>query len=52
MEYRVSINRRYRNIRIYRIVKRYGGDTNVISRKMQSLVDKYLLKNKKTEYNG
>jgi hypothetical protein len=46
------INRKYRNIRIYRILKHYGGEANIVSRKIQSLVDKYLLKSNKMEYKG
>ena len=46
MKYYVSINKRVRNIRVYRIVKKVNENTNSISRFIAKLVDKYIAKRK------
>jgi hypothetical protein len=47
MEYNIQIKKRFKYLRIYKISKRINDNTNIVSRAMQSLVDKYILK--KTE---
>jgi len=46
MKYYVSINKRVRNIRVYRIVKKVNENTNIISKFIAKLVDKYIAKGK------
>jgi len=46
MKYYVSINKRVRNVRVYRIVKKVNENTNSISRFVSKLVDKYIAKRK------
>ena len=41
------IKKRFKYLRIYKILKRLNDNSNIVSRVMQSLVDKYILK--KTE---
>lgn len=40
MEYSVTINKKFRYVKVYRIIKKTKGEPNFISKKMQSLVDK------------
>jgi hypothetical protein len=46
MKYYASINKRVRNVRIYRIVKKVNENTNSISRFIAKLADKYIAKRK------
>lgn len=44
LEYKVEVKRKFRHMRIYRISKKMNDNTNAVSRMMQALVDKYILK--------
>ncbi|MGC8699444.1 MAG: hypothetical protein ACP5RK_00350 [Candidatus Micrarchaeia archaeon] len=44
MKYYVSINKRVRNIKAYRIIKKVNEKTNKISKLVANLVDKYIAK--------
>ncbi len=46
MVYYVHINKRVRNIRSYVILKKVKETSNVFSRFMQNVFDKYIFKNK------
>jgi hypothetical protein len=46
MKYYAKINKRVRNIKVYRVVKRVNDNTNSISKKFARLIDKYIVKNK------
>lgn len=46
MKYYVSINKKVRNIRVYRIIKRVNENTNNVSRFVAKLIDKYISKKK------
>ena len=46
MKYYASINKRVRNVRIYRIVKKINENTNSISRFIAKIMDKYIAKRK------
>jgi xanthine dehydrogenase iron-sulfur cluster and FAD-binding subunit A len=46
MKYYVSINKPFRNIKVYKIIKRVNENTNAISRAFAKLVDKYIVKKK------
>ncbi len=49
MKYNVMINRKYSNIRVYKIVKRVNESTNVLSKSFQNFIDKYIVKKKRVE---
>lgn len=42
--YKVAINNKFNNLRIYTIKKSVKGNTNAISRKVDALIRKYILK--------
>jgi len=44
--YSVNINKKFRNVRVYSIKKKIKGNTNAASRFVESLIQKYLLKEK------
>ncbi len=44
MKYYVSINKPFRNIKVYKITKRINENTNAISRAFAKFVDKYIAK--------
>ena len=44
--YFVNINRKITNVKVYTIKRSIKGETNKISRIVQSLIQKYLLKNR------
>ncbi len=46
MVYYVHINKKVRNVRSYILLKRTKESTNVFSRFMQNIFDKYIFKNK------
>ncbi|MCL5675435.1 MAG: hypothetical protein M1611_02375 [Candidatus Marsarchaeota archaeon] len=46
MEYKFVVNKQYKYMRIYNIVKKVSGNPNIISKAIQSLVDKYIVKKK------
>ena len=46
-KYLVSINERIRNVRVYVVKKRISGNANAISRFVESLIQKYVLKEKR-----
>ncbi|MGC8710349.1 MAG: hypothetical protein ACP5RF_01940 [Candidatus Micrarchaeia archaeon] len=46
MKYYAKINKRIRNIKVYRVVKRVNENTNVISKKFAKFIDKYIMKEK------
>ena len=46
MEYKFVVNRQYKYMRIYNIVKKVSGNPNIVSKIIQSLVDKYIVKKK------
>jgi hypothetical protein len=49
--YNVTIKKSLRNIRVYTIKKSVKGNTNKISQIVESLIQKYLLKEKPGELN-
>ncbi|MGB9732455.1 MAG: hypothetical protein ACP5P2_00090 [Candidatus Micrarchaeia archaeon] len=49
MKYYVSINKHVRNIKVYRILKRFNQNTNKISELFGKFVDKYIAKKKGLE---
>jgi hypothetical protein len=51
MKYYAKINKRVRNIKVYRVVKRVNDNTNSISKKFARLIDKYIVKNKEGLHN-
>ncbi len=44
--YQVNINKKVSNVKVYTIKRSVKGDTNQISRIVESLIQKYLLKEK------
>lgn len=46
MKYYVSLNKKYRYLKVYRIVKRVHENSNSISRAVAALVDRFVLKKK------
>ncbi len=46
MLYTVVVNKRFRYIRVYKIVKRIEGNENAISKALAAFVDKFFNKNK------
>lgn len=44
MEYKIRINKSYRYTKSYNILKKVGTDTNFLSKFMQKIADKYLMK--------
>ncbi|MCL5008576.1 MAG: hypothetical protein M1156_01645 [Candidatus Marsarchaeota archaeon] len=44
MKYEVAINKKFSYVRSYKILKTAKGNSNVVSRYVQKLLDKYLLK--------
>ncbi len=49
MKYYVTVNKKVQHIRSYNVLKRVRGDQNALSRAMQKLVERYLLKKKSSE---
>jgi hypothetical protein len=49
MKYYVTVNKRVQHIRSYNIIKKVSGNQNALSKAMQKLVDRYLLKKKGSE---
>ncbi len=44
MPYSVAINKKFRYIKAYTLVKKVNDQSNAISRTLQGLINKYLLK--------
>lgn len=49
MKYTAAINRRFRYVRVYNIVKRANRQGNAVSDLMEKFVNRYLLKRKSAE---
>lgn len=49
MEYKVEVNKRFRHVKIFRILKKPNENTNKFSKAMQSFVDKYIVRRQKIE---
>jgi hypothetical protein len=47
MKYTFAINRKFSYVKTYRVVKRPDEQTNAISKLVQKLIDKYVLKSEK-----
>ena len=47
MKYSVNINKKTSYIKVYTVKKRIKGDTNAVSKFVQSLIDKYITKGKR-----
>ncbi|MEM0086891.1 MAG: hypothetical protein QW774_03520 [Candidatus Micrarchaeaceae archaeon] len=46
MKYFVTINKRVTYVKVYNVIKRVNTNTNFLSNKLQSLIDKLAKKNK------
>ncbi len=44
MKYSIAVSRKFRYVRTYRILKRVNDRSNAISRVLQGLINRYLLK--------
>ncbi|MCL4375704.1 hypothetical protein M1394_02810 [Candidatus Marsarchaeota archaeon] len=49
MKYNVMVNKKYSNVRVYKIVKRVNESTNVASKALQNFIDKYIVRRKRVE---
>ncbi len=47
MKYTFAINRKFSYVKTYRVVKRPDEQTNAISKLVQKLIEKYVLKSEK-----
>jgi hypothetical protein len=48
MQYSVSVKRRFKYVKTYRVIKRVNDQSNAVSRFVQALLEKYLVKGKGT----
>jgi hypothetical protein len=49
MKYSIGLKQRYRYIRSYNLIKKPNENTNEISKAVQKLINKYVLKKKEEE---
>lgn len=49
LKYLATVNKRFRYVKVYNIVKRVNQNTNAISELMEKFVDRYILKRKRVE---
>ena len=49
MKYYVTLNKKYNYVKVYRVIKRINENTNSLSRAVAAMVDRFILKKKKTE---
>ncbi len=48
MKYYVTSNKKYRYVRVYNVVKKMYENSNMLSRFVSDLVDKFIIQRKKT----
>ena len=48
MTYSISVKRKFKYVKTYRVIKRVNDQSNAISRFVQALLEKYLVKGKGT----
>jgi hypothetical protein len=49
MEYKVTLNKKFKYVKIYNVKKKVNENTNAVSQFMQRFVDKYILKTSKID---
>lgn len=49
VKYSATVNKKFRYVKVYKIVKRVNQNTNAVSQFMEKFVDKYILKRNKVE---
>jgi hypothetical protein len=42
MKYNVTVNKKYRHVKVYRIIKRLNGNANPLSAAFASMVDRFV----------
>jgi len=49
VKYSATVNRKFRYVRVYNVLKKVNQNTNAVSQFMEKFVDKYILKRNKVE---